>query len=127
MNAGIKLSFNNKYYIELIEASTGDIKQEGIFHNIVTNRFGSCLAGTISNKSEAYSRGTYRIPARIYVGSGTTEPTVPPVAAPTAVVVKVNPAVMPHRVNSSAMIDVITDVIKILFESTMVFLESLFM
>ena len=76
MNAGIKLSFNNKYYIELIEASTGDIKQEGIFHNIVTNRFGSCLAGTISNKSEAYSRGTYRIPARIYVGSGTTEPTV---------------------------------------------------
>ena len=52
---------------------------------------------------------------------GTTEPAVPPVAAPATVVVKVNPAVMPHRVNSSAMIDVMADVIKILFESTIVF------
>ena len=81
MKTDLKMKFNNEYHIELIDSSTGEVKQEGLFHNLVLNDIHGCICGK-SSADSTFSPETY--PERVYggmfrsltVGSGTTEPAV---------------------------------------------------
>lgn len=82
MNTDLQLKFNNSYHVELIDSTTGETKQSGDFHNLVTNNMGHPLTGayqantvlTNSTSGSYYTGGI--ICFRIKVGSGTAEPTV---------------------------------------------------
>lgn len=74
MNAALKMSFNNKYAVQLIDSCTGKVKKEGVFHNIPTDGFMSSLLGIgkgyISPATHQYALAV----SSLAVGSGTTEP-----------------------------------------------------
>lgn len=74
MNAELNLSFNNSYLVELIDSITGDTKQSGVFHNLVTDNIGAYLVGAISNATEENATGRSRITVEVAVGSGTDTP-----------------------------------------------------
>lgn len=75
MNAGLNLSFNNKYHIELIDSTTGVIKQSGDFHNLTTDNIGQLIVGVAyESQSGKEAQGRSRIPVKIAVGNGTDAP-----------------------------------------------------
>lgn len=82
MQAEVKLGFKTNYHIELIDSTTGKVKQEGDFHNIPTRIFNQFLCGTNSANEQsipASSSGTsaaFEILSSLAVGSGTTEPAI---------------------------------------------------
>lgn len=74
MNAELNLNFNNNYRIELIDSTTGAIKQSGDFHNLITDNIGAFLVGAFSSNTEVDATGRSLIPVNIEVGSGTVAP-----------------------------------------------------
>lgn len=77
METNLNFKFNNNYHIELIDSETGDIKQEGDFHNVVLNRFGELLSldGSTSESGYDLTRGITFF-THIGVGSGTSQPLI---------------------------------------------------
>ena len=81
MKSDLKMNFNNEYCVELIDSSTGKVKQSGIFHNLVLNNIHVYLSSSASTGStfseEKGSRTGYgKLLNRLAVGSGATEPAV---------------------------------------------------
>lgn len=75
------MKFNNEYCVELIDSSTGVVKQSGVFHNLVLNTIHTYLASS-SNTDASFSAeqadraGYSQIMLRLAVGSSGTEPDV---------------------------------------------------
>lgn len=75
MNTKINMHFNNTYYLELIDASSGEVKQKGTFHNIVTKDFMACFVGRTRGSSEGSASNQRRSIGFLAVGKGTNPPT----------------------------------------------------
>lgn len=76
MHAPVKMHFNNTYHVELIDASTGKVKQSGDFHNLTTNSIGTVFLGVSLNTTTPSEVNAERgLLYQIRVGSGTTPPT----------------------------------------------------
>lgn len=80
MKAKLDVNFEANYHIELVEASTGDVKQAADFHNIPVAGLSSCLAAASqlsvpAGGSESSYTGTFMIVNTLRVGSGSTAPT----------------------------------------------------
>lgn len=78
MNANVKMNFNNKYHIELINSITGEVKQSGDFHNTVCIGMLATFVChgdmTTAEKSPNQYPRAGRIFGSLDVGSGTTVP-----------------------------------------------------
>ena len=59
MDAKIKMSFNNRYHVELIDSSTGKVKQSGDFHNLVVNNFLTSITCTPNQSTTTGTLGGY--------------------------------------------------------------------
>ena len=76
MNTKLKMNFNNTYCLELIDSSTGTVKQSGKFHNLTTKYLRAPIVGQgYGGTSEGKSIAGYTIIGGLSVGSGTTSPT----------------------------------------------------
>ncbi len=75
MNIPVKALFNNTYHVELIDASTGKVKQQGDFHNLTTNSLGVTLLGNTLDGTARSANAQNGLLFSIKVGSGTTVPT----------------------------------------------------
>lgn len=70
------MNFKNTYNLELIDASTGNIKQSGKFHNLTTKYLRAPIVGQAYGGTDEYeSISGYVLFGGISVGSGTTAPT----------------------------------------------------
>lgn len=67
MRGDLGIKFNNKYCVELIDSTTGEVKQSGYFHNTHTKNLWSLIFTT--NNYEG------NLGAAMVVGKGTTAPT----------------------------------------------------
>lgn len=76
MNNKFRVSLNTEYHLELIDSCTGKVKQDGTFHNLITNSAGHALAGINTSSMNYASKGNWRLPTQIRVGKGTAEPKV---------------------------------------------------
>jgi hypothetical protein len=75
MKANIGLKANNTYKIELIDSRTGKIKQEGSFHNIITNMAKRMLVYAVGT-DQGFEFGWYNnLLKYLRCGSGTNTPT----------------------------------------------------
>lgn len=75
MHTPIKMQFNNNYHVELIDSSTGIVKQRGDFHNLTTDLIGTVFTGVSTTATDTGARGERGLLYVIGVGSGTTPPT----------------------------------------------------
>lgn len=71
MNAGIKMTFNNSYHVELIDAASGEVKQTGDFKNLVVNSALCCLTGSYDYQSTASRPSGLQPSMMSYCGIGT--------------------------------------------------------
>lgn len=76
MQGGLNVKFNNNYHVELIDSTTGEVRQSGDFHNTIVKRLYLLLLGTSTySESEVTAWARYGALGRIIrVGSGTTQP-----------------------------------------------------
>lgn len=74
MHTPVKILFNNNYHVELIDASTGKIKQQGDFHNLTTNTLGWPLVGVQPDTGKQGANGDFGLLHTISVGNGTATP-----------------------------------------------------
>lgn len=75
MKAKLAIKANNTYKVELINGSTGETKQEGTFHNIVTNEMKRLLVFTTGTNASSMENNWYCSALyRLRCGSGTTTP-----------------------------------------------------
>lgn len=74
MHTPVKMLFNNTYHVELIDSSTGKVKQQGDFHNLTTDLIGSVFIGAALSSTDSAADGDRGLLFQIRVGSGTTAP-----------------------------------------------------
>ena len=75
MKAKLAIKANNTYKVELINSSTGEVKQEGSFHNIITNEMKRLLVFTTGTDASSMENNWYCTALyKLRCGSGTTPP-----------------------------------------------------
>ena len=77
MQTGLNIKFNNKYHVELIDSTTGALKQSGDFHNTHLIGFYQLLIGKrgYADTESTWDSHYFDMCKYLKVGSGTTAPT----------------------------------------------------
>lgn len=78
MKANVDINFSANYCMKLIDASSGNVKQQADFHNIPVVGFRSCLASIYSTSASGVDGGPFaaynQLLNTLRLGSGSTEP-----------------------------------------------------